>query len=64
MEGPDAGTQTQRLFTIEAAVEYLKSISRGSATVNLVRGLISSGMYRTSGWGGDSTCQEPRWTNI
>ena len=43
MDAPDAITQTQRLFTIEAAVECLKSIGAVSATVSLVRGLISSG---------------------
>jgi excisionase family DNA binding protein len=43
MDAPDGGAQTQRLFTIEAAVEYLKSIGAVSATASFVRGLISSG---------------------
>jgi len=43
MDAPDAITQTQRLFTIEAAVGYLKSIGAVSVTVSFVRTLISSG---------------------
>jgi hypothetical protein len=34
--------ETQRLFTVEASAEYLRSIGATSVTVNFVRALISS----------------------
>ena len=36
----------QRLFDIQAAVAYLRSLGAESATANFVRGLISSGQIK------------------